>query len=87
MPTNNRQGQRFTELARAKVSDSRDVVISKTQSGTVLMAQQLKVSEGKSVHNIFLKGAIEVQSLEGLYELRDAVNMAIASFGQAHDQF
>ena len=86
MPNNNRQGQRFTELARAKVSDSRDVVISKTQSGTILMAQQLKVSEGKSVHNIFLKGAIEVQSLEGLYELRDAVNLAIAAFGHDPDQ-
>lgn len=70
-------GQRFTEIARAHITDTRDVVISKTQSGTVLMAQQIKVTEGKRTHNIFLQGAIEFPSLEGLAGLGSAIEAAI----------
>lgn len=68
---------RFTEVAKAKVNDSRNIVLSKTQTGSILMAQQIKVAEGKKVHNVFLQGAIELPTVESLYELRDAINLAI----------
>lgn len=72
-----KSGQRFTEIARAHVTDTRDVVLSKTQSGTVLMAQQIKVTEGKRTHNIFLQGAFEIPSYEALIDLRQAIDIAI----------
>ena len=72
-----KSGQRFTEIARAHVTDTRDVVLSKTQSGTVLMAQQIKACEGKRTHNIFLQGAFEFPTIEGLIDLREAVDAAI----------
>lgn len=69
--------QRFTELSRANINDNRDIVISLTQSGTVVMAQQLNVAEGKTIHGIFLKGAFEIPTIDALYRLRDAVDKAI----------
>lgn len=68
---------RFTEIAKAQISENKNLVFSETQQGTIVMAQQLVVKEGKKTHNIFLKGAIEVDSIDSLYELRDAVNACI----------
>ena len=73
----NNSKPRFTEMATAKISDTRNLVISETQTGTFVMAQQLEVQEGKKKHNIFMQGAIEITSLNGLYELRDAINVCI----------
>ena len=75
MKTN--QKPRFTEMATAKISDTRNLVISQTQTGTFVMAQQLEVQEGKKKHAIFMQGAVEITSLAGLYELRDAINVCI----------
>lgn len=67
----------FTELSKAKIQDKRNLVISKNGSGTYTLGQQIVVQEGKKQTLIFLKGAIHVDSLEGLYNLRDALNEAI----------
>lgn len=72
-----KSGQRFTEIARAQVTDTRDIVVSKTQSGTILMAQQIKVSEGKRTHNIFLQGAFEIPTLDALIDLKATIEKAI----------
>lgn len=82
MAMQNKSTQRFTELSRARVTEARDVVFSKTQSGTVLMAQQLKACEGKRVHNIFLQGAFEFPTVEALKELRNALDLAISEMDQ-----
>lgn len=68
---------RFTEIAKAQISENKNLVFSETQQGTIVMAQQLVVKEGKKTHNIFLKGAIEVTSVDSLYQLRDAINACI----------
>ena len=70
---------RFVELATAKISDTRNLVISEAQNGSYVMAQQLKVTEGKKQRAIFLQGAIEITSMEGLLELRDALNVCISA--------
>lgn len=67
----------FTELSKAKIQDKRNLVISKNGSGTYTLGQQIVVQEGKKQTLIFLKGAIYIDSLEGLYNLRDALNEAI----------
>lgn len=67
----------YNELARAKVTDSRNIVISNCSKGGFTIAQQLEARENDKVTSVFLKGAFHVDDLHGLYNLRDAVNLAI----------
>ena len=66
-----------TELSRAKVTDSRNVVISGCSKGGFTIAQQLEAKENDKTTSVFLKGAFHVDDIHGLYNIRDAVNLAI----------
>lgn len=68
---------RYNELARAKVQLNRSLVISECSKGGYTIAQQLEVKEEKHTMNVFLKGALHIDDLQGLYNLRDALNVAI----------
>ena len=68
----------YTELSRAKVTDSRNVVISACSKGGFTIAQQLEAKESDKTTSVFLKGAFHVDDIHGLYNIRDAVNLAIA---------
>lgn len=68
----------YTELSKAKVTDSRNIVISNCSKGGFTIAQQLVTVESDEKTTLtFLKGAFHVDDIKGLYELRDAVNLAI----------
>lgn len=67
----------YTELSRAKVTDSRNIVISSRSKGGFTVAQQLQAKENDKTTSVFLKGAFHVEDVNGLYNLRDAVNVAI----------
>lgn len=67
----------YTEIARAKVTKSRNIVISTCSEGGFTIAQQYEAVENGKVIPIFLKGAFHVDEVSGLYELRDAINLAI----------
>lgn len=67
----------YTELSRAKVTDSRNIVISSCSKGGFTVAQQLQAKENDKTTSVFLKGAFHVEDINGLYNLRDAVNVAI----------
>lgn len=75
----------YQELARAVVSQSRNVVISQCSRGGFTVAQQLEVNEGNKVMAVFLKGAVHVDSVEGLFNLRDALNVAIENVTNKKD--
>lgn len=64
----------YNELASAEITDSRSIVISECSKGGFTIAQQLKV-EGTRV---FMKGAFHINDLEGLYNLRNAINLVIS---------
>ena len=68
----------YHELSRAKVTDSRNVVISSCSKGGFTIAQQLEAKENDKTTSVFLKGAFHVDDIHGLYNIRDAVNLAIA---------
>lgn len=68
----------YKELSRAKVTDSRNVVISSCSKGGFTIAQQLEAKENDKTTSVFLKGAFHVDDVHGLYNIRDAVNLAIA---------
>lgn len=70
----------YNELSRAKTSDSRNIVISTCSRGGFTIAQQLEAKEKDKTTSVFLKGAFHIEDLKGLYNLRDAVNLAIQIF-------
>lgn len=67
----------YNEISKAKVSDSRNIVISSCSKGGFTIAQQLEANENGKITTVFLKGAFHVDDIQGLYELRDAINLAI----------
>ena len=71
----------FKELAKAKIQESRNIVISKLGgSDSFTLAQQVVVNEGNGkVTSMFMKGAIHVDGLEALYGLRNALSEAISA--------
>ena len=67
----------YKEISRAKVTDSRNVVISSCSKGGYTIAQQLEAKENDKTTSVFLKGAFHVDDIHGLYNIRDAINLAI----------
>lgn len=68
----------YEEVAKAKISDTRNVVISKCSAGGYTVAQQISVTEGEGNGvTMFIKGAFHINDLNGLYNLRDALTIAI----------
>lgn len=72
---------RFNELAKAKIQDRRNLVISSFvnngEENGFTIAQQIDVEENGKKLALFLKDSIHVDNVEGLYALRDALNLAI----------
>ena len=67
----------YNELSKAKVTDSRNIVISNCSKGGFTIARQLEAKENDKTTSVFMKGAFHVEDIHGLYNLRDAVNLAI----------
>lgn len=68
----------YEELSEAKISDKRNIVISKCSVGGYTLAQQMIIEEGDSKTKLFLKNAIHVEDENYLLNLRDAINMALS---------
>lgn len=68
----------FIELAKAKIQESRNLVISKLKdTDNFTLAQQIVVEEQGKQTTMFMKGAIHVDGIESLYSLRNAISEAI----------
>lgn len=67
----------YSEISKAKVTESRNIVISSCSKGGFTIAQQLVAQEGDKATTVFMKGAFHVDDVHGLYNLRDAINLAI----------
>jgi hypothetical protein len=75
---NDKNARAFTELSKAKIQPGTNMVISRNERvGGYTLAQQVVIERERRTLSLFIKGAIHVDSLEGLYELRDALNEAI----------
>ena len=75
------KNKNYEILSTGKISEKRNIVISScekdgNESGFTV-AQQIEIQEGKKDTRIFLKNAIHVENIDGLYNIRDAVNEAI----------
>lgn len=67
----------YSEISRARVTESRNIVVSSCSKGGFTIAQQLMAKENDKTTSVFLKGAFHIDDVEGLYNLRDAINVAI----------
>lgn len=67
----------YNELSKAKVTDSRNIVVSNCSKGGFTIAQQLEAKEDDKVTTVFMNGAFHVDDIHGLYNFRDAINLAI----------
>lgn len=76
----------YHELSRANVTDSRNIVISSCSKGGFTIAQQLEAKENDKTTSVFMKGAFHVEDIHGLYNLRDAVNLAIKISEEKSDE-
>ena len=72
----------YTELSNAEITENRNIVISECSKGGFTVAQQLKADGTK----VFMKGALHIDNLEGLYNLRNALNVAIDKVAEAEDK-
>lgn len=71
----------YYELSKAAVSSSRNIVISECSKGGFTIAQQLAAEEGNGkITTVFMRGAFHVDDIHGMYNLRDAINLAIKTF-------
>lgn len=68
----------FLELANAAISEKRQAVISRLDDGSYTIGQRLEVKEDGKKINIFLKGALHAKDLNGLQNLRDAINVVLS---------
>lgn len=67
----------YTEISKAKITEKRSIIISNCSKGGFTVAQRLDTEEDGKITPVYMKGAFHVNDLEGLYNLRDAVNLAI----------
>lgn len=69
---------KYEELARARIRKSSDLVISSCSISGYTLAQQAELKDAdENASRVFLKGAVHVDDLEGIYNLRDALNVVI----------
>lgn len=67
----------YTKLAAAQIQDSKNLVISKCSNGGYTIAQQISTEDNGKKINVYLKGAFQISTVEGLRNLRDSLNVAI----------
>lgn len=75
----------YDEVARVKMSDTRDVVISKCSKGGYTIAQKILIDKDEKPTSIFLKGAIKVNDIEGLKDIKETIDMAIKKLEESSD--
>lgn len=68
----------FVEIANASISSKRQAVISRLDDGSYTIGQKMEVKDDNgSPLQIFLKGALHAADLEGIQNLRDALNVVL----------
>ena len=68
----------YTKLSSAQIQEGKSLVLSACSKGGYTLAQQVSVPDGNGKRmNMYLKGAIHINDLDGIISLRNALNIAI----------
>lgn len=68
----------YSEISSAQVTEKRKIVISTCNKGGFTVAQRMDTEEDGKITSLYLKGAFHINDIDGLYNLRDAINLAIS---------
>lgn len=68
----------YEQLSSARVTKSKNIVVSKCSKGGFTIAQQLVVSDDQNEVSVFLKGAYHIRDIDALIAVRDAIDEAIS---------
>lgn len=68
----------FRKISSAKIQEKRDLVISECSKGGYTIAQRVLVKEGNSTTTVYMKNAIHVDGIEGIENLRNALNVVLS---------
>ena len=69
----------YTEISSASVTEKRKIVVSTCSKGGFTVAQRMDTEEeNNKTTSLYLKGAFHINDINGLYNLRDAINLAIS---------
>lgn len=72
----------YSELAKACIGSNKNLIISQCiidgKGKGFTMSQQMEVKDGDTKVKLFLKGGIHIESLNDLYNIRDAINASIS---------
>ena len=76
----------YEQLSSARVTKSKNIVVSKCSKGGFTIAQQLVVNDDQNEVSVFLKGAYHIRDVDALISLRDAINEAIEKSVESNDE-
>ena len=84
--TNKSGKAEYEQLSSARVTKSKNIVVSKCSKGGFTIAQQLVVNDDQNEVSVFLKGAYHVRDVDALISLRDAIDEAIEKSVESNDE-
>lgn len=84
--TNKSGKAEYEQLSSARVTKSKNIVVSKCSKGGFTIAQQLVVNDDQNEVSVFLKGAYHIRDVDALISLRDAINEAIEKSVELNDE-
>ena len=84
--TNKSGKAEYEQLSSARVTKSKNIVVSKCSKGGFTIAQQLVVNDDQNEVSVFLKGAYHIRDVDALISLRDAINEAIEKSVESNDE-
>lgn len=84
--TNKSGKAEYEQLSSARVTKSKNIVVSKCSKGGFTIAQQLVVNDDQNEVSVFLKGAYHIRDVDALVSLRDAIDEAIEKSVESNDE-
>lgn len=84
--TNKSGKAEYERLSSARVTKSKNIVVSKCSKGGFTIAQQLVVNDDQNEVSVFLKGAYHIRDVDALISLRDAIDEAIEKSVESNDE-
>lgn len=83
--TNKTGKAEYEQLSSARVTKSKNIVVSRCSKGGFTIAQQLVVNDDQNEVSVFLKGAYHIRDVDALISLRDAIDEAIAKSAKSDE--
>lgn len=72
----------YKEIASGKINENKSIVISECSKGGYTLGQKLTMNDNGKKVDVFLKGAIHLDNVQSLINIRDAFNETLEKIKQ-----